>query len=267
MRGGSNVHRPSRQRPYPWVFFEEERMRILLVDHDVATAQTLRVSLEQHGYIVDLATRSDAGEEAAMVDHHDVVVLVGDPAGLDAARMCRELRQQKLRTPILVLSTPGSTAAKIAGLDAGADDCLSRPFQLDELLARLRSLLRRSQSSEGRVLRAGRLMMDLHEHRITSDGALIRLSAKEFALLEFLMRNPRRLLTRTMISESVWDMNYEASSNVIDVYISSLRRKIRFDGALPHIETVIGCGYRFVDGVEVGEAGETLTQRERTLSS
>ena len=99
--------------------------------------------------------------------------------------------------------------------------------------------------------------MDLHEHRVTSAGVRIKLSAKEFALLEFLMRNPRRLLTRTMISESVWDMNYEASSNVIDVYISSLRRKIHVDGELPHIETVIGCGYRFVDADEVGEASET----------
>jgi DNA-binding response OmpR family regulator len=228
-------------------------MRILLVDHDVATARTLRVSLEQHGYSVDVATSTDAGEEAAIVDHHDVVVLVGDPAGLDAARTCRELRQQKLRTPIRVLSTPGSTAAKVAGLDAGADDCLGSPFQLDELLARLRSLLRRSQSSEGSVLRAGRLTMDLHEHRVTASGVRLKLSAKEFALLEFLMRNPRRLLTRTRISESVWDMNYEASSNVIDVYISSLRRKLHVDGELPLIETVIGCGYRFVDADEIGE--------------
>lgn len=238
--------------PIQRISCEEDIMRILLVDHDVAMAQTMRVTLTQHGYIVDVATRSETGAEAAIVDHHDVVVLVGDPAGLDAARLCRELRQQKLRTPILVLSPTDSTAAKVAGLDAGADDCLSKPFQLDELLARLRSLLRRSQSSEGSVLRVGRLTMDLHEHRVTSSGVQLRLSAKEFALLEFLMRNPRRLLTRTMISESVWDMNYEASSNVIDVYISMLRRKIRFDGALPHIETVIGCGYRFVDAAGVG---------------
>lgn len=228
-------------------------MRILLIDHDLTTARTLEVSLEQHGYSVDLATTTDAGEEAAIVDHHDVVVLIDKTPGLDAAATCRELRQQKLRAPILVLSTPGATAARVACLDAGADDCLGFPFQLDELLARLRSLLRRSQPAEGSVLRCGALVMDLHEHRVTSGGVRLKLSAKEFALLEFLMRNPRRLLTRTMISESVWDMNYEASSNVIDVYVSSLRRKIDVDGSHRHIETVIGCGYRFVDPDEVGD--------------
>jgi len=228
-------------------------MRILLIDHDLATARTLQVSLEQHGYSVDVATTTDAGEEAALVDYHDVVVLVDKSPGLDGASLCRELRQQKLRAPILILSTPGATTARVACLDAGADDCLGAPFHLDELLARLRSLLRRSQSAEGSVLRCGELVMDLHEHRVTSGGVRLKLSAKEFALLEFLMRNPRRLLTRTMISESVWDMNYEASSNVIDVYVSSLRRKIDADGSRRHIETVIGSGYRFVDPDEVGE--------------
>lgn len=229
-------------------------MRILVIDHDVAAARTLQVGLEQHGYSVDVATSTEAGEEAAVVDHHDLVLLVDQRGGLDGVRTCRELRQQKLRAPILILSTPGSTAAKIAGLDAGADDCLTAPFQMDELLARLRGLLRRSQSSEGSILRSGELVMNLHEHRVTLAGARLKLSAKEFALLEFLMRNPRRLMTRTMISESVWDMNYEASSNVIDVYVSSLRRKIDVVGGRPHIETVIGCGYRFVDADEPEQA-------------
>jgi DNA-binding response OmpR family regulator len=121
---------------------------------------------------------------------------------------------------------------------------------MDELLARLRSLLRRSQASGGAILQSGSLVMNLPEHRVLLAGVVVKLSAKEFALLEYMMRNPRRLLTRTMISESVWDMNYDANSNVIDVYVSSLRRKV--DNALPrvHIETVIGCGYRFLDPAE-----------------
>lgn len=223
-----------------------EHVRILLIDHEPGAAQTLKVSLEQHGYSVDATTDADAGEEAAIVDHHDVVLLVAQRGGLDGVRTCRDLRQQGLRAPILILSNPGSTSTMIAGLDAGADDCMNSPFQMDELLARLRSMLRRSQSSEGSILQSGDLVMNLHEHRVTLAGTRLKLSAKEHALLEYMMRNPRRLLTRTMISESVWDMNYDANSNVIDVYVSSLRRKIDV-GDRKHIETVIGSGYRFID--------------------
>jgi DNA-binding response OmpR family regulator len=168
----------------------------------------------------------------------------------DGVELCRQLRRQKVATPILMLSALSSTEDKVAGLDAGADDYLTKPFQLDELLARLRSLLRRAQATEGAMLRSGDIVMDLHERRITIRGATVKLSVKEFALLEYMMRNPRRLLTRTMISESVWDMNYEPSSNVIDVYVSSLRRKIDLDAKLPRIETVIGSGYRFIDHSE-----------------
>ena len=120
------------------------------------------------------------------------------------------------------------------------------------------TLLRRAQATEGAVLRSGDLVMDLHEHRVTQGGVAVKLSAKEFALLEYFLRNPRKLLTRTMISESVWDMNYESSSNVIDVYVSSLRRKIDRGSPLPHIETVIGSGYRFLDHPEPTTAPEQV---------
>jgi DNA-binding response OmpR family regulator len=225
-------------------------MRILLIEDNPKLSETIRIGLEQQGYSVDAVHSAADGDEVAVIERHDLNILdVMLPDG-DGVELCRQLRRQKVATPILMLSALSSTEDKVAGLDAGADDYLTKPFQLDELLARLRSLLRRAQATEGAMLRSGDIVMDLHERRITIRGATVKLSVKEFALLEYMMRNPRRLLTRTMISESVWDMNYEPSSNVIDVYVSSLRRKIDLDAKLPRIETVIGSGYRFIDHSE-----------------
>jgi DNA-binding response OmpR family regulator len=232
-------------------------MRVLLVDPGAARARALQLGLQQHGYSVDVALSANAGDEAAVVDHHDLIVLVGEIEGFDAARLCRELRRQHVAVPILILAAEASTAAKIAGLDAGADDYLAGANPLPELLARLRSLLRRATASEGSILRSGDLVMNLAEHRVTLAGVPVKLSAKEHALLEFMMRNPRRLLSRAMIGASVWDMNFESSSNVIDVYVSALRRKIDLDPARPRIETVIGCGYRYVDPDEAGDVVES----------
>lgn len=225
-------------------------MRILLIEPDALLAAPMQRGLQQQGYSVDVAHTVAAGDEAALVERHDLIVVVSNPGAIDGVRLCKSLRRQKVAAPILLLSDSTATAAKVAGLDAGADDYLDRSLAMDELLARVRSLLRRTQASEGSVLRSGSLEMNLDEHRVTLHGAQVRLSAKEFALLEYMMRNRRRLLTRTMISESVWDMNYASSSNVIDVYVSSLRRKVDRDPARPRIETVIGCGYRFVDADE-----------------
>lgn len=222
-------------------------MRILIIEDNERLALAIKASLEQQGYAIDIASDAAAGSEAAIVEHFDAIVLdVMLPDG-DGLQLCREVRRQKVTTPILMLSALGSTDDKVAGLDAGADDYLSKPFEVDELLARLRSMFRRSQASEGILLRSGNLEMDLREHRVSLGGTNVKLSAKEFALLEYMMRNPKRLLTRTMISESVWDMNYESGSNVIDVYVSSLRRKIDRGTPKPRIETVIGSGYRFVE--------------------
>lgn len=233
-------------------------MRILLIEDNAKLAQAIKASLEQHGYSVDVASNADEGDEAAVVDHHDVIILDVMLPDRDGMQLCRELRRQKVTTPILMLTVLSSTADKVAGLDAGADDYLTKPFQTEELLARLRSLLRRSMATEGAVLRSGELEMNLIEHRVAQRGVALKLSAKEFALLEYMMRNPRKLLTRSMISESVWDMNYESSSNVIDVYVSSLRRKIDRGSPRPHIETVIGSGYRFLDHSEPTTAPERV---------
>ena len=229
-------------------------MRILIIDDNVMLAQSTKVGLEQHGHVVSLASTVDEGDEIASVNHYDAIILdvmLGDHDGVE---LCRQLRRRRVATPILMLTVMGATKDKVRGLDAGADDYLTKPFQMEELVARLRSLMRRSQATEGAKLRAGNLVMDLHEHRVTADGVSVKLTAKEFALLEYFMRNPRKLLTRTMIGESVWDMNYESSSNIIDVYVSNLRRKIDTGAVKPLIETVIGSGYRFATPPEPSEA-------------
>ncbi len=220
-------------------------MRILIIKDNTRLTENLEHALEQQGYTLDVARSAAEGDEFAVVEHHDLIILdIMVPSRSDV-ELCRALRRQHVASPILVISALNSTADIVACLDAGADDYLLKPFHSDELLARLRSLLRRGKASENAVLRSGDLVMNLQERHVALSGVTLKVTSKEFALLEYMMRNPRRLLTRTMISESVWDMNYESGSNVIDVYVCSLRRKIDLDPKHPLIETVVGAGYRF----------------------
>ena len=161
----------------------------------------------------------------------------------DGFQVCRNLRRRRISTPILILTALSATGDKVAGLDAGADDYLQKPFEFDELLARVRALLRRGQAKEASKLKFDDLEMDLLSRTVTRAGQQIRLTAKEFALLEYLMRYPNRLLTRTSIGEHVWDMNFDSESNVIDVYVSMLRRKMDKGFSRRLIHTVIGAGY------------------------
>lgn len=220
-------------------------MRILLCDDDPKLVSALDQDLRSQGHVVDSAGTCAEAEDLAAGDCYGLVVLDRMLPDGDGASTCRALRTMGLDTPVLILSGLGETDQRVLGLDAGADDYLSKPFELTEFHARVRALLRRRTSSEATVLRYADLSLDLIERRAQRGDAIYELTGKEFALLEFLMRSPDRVLTKAEIAEGVWDVRCESSSNVVEVYISALRKKIdrRHDPVLIH--TVVGTGYRF----------------------
>ena len=220
-------------------------MRILIVEDNPKMAAAVQRGLTEHGYAVDVSHTGFDGEEMAVTTEYDLILLdlmLPDRDGID---VCRNLRRRKVATPSIMLTALSATEEKIDGLDAGADDYLTKPFEFDELLARVRAILRRGEASESRTLKHDDLELDLYTRRMKRGEHAHELSNKEFALLEYLMRNPDRVLSRTQIGEKVWDMNFEASSNVIDVYISSLRKKVDRFQERELIHTVKGAGYRF----------------------
>lgn len=221
-------------------------MQALVISCDASSPAAIRDVLDRSGCRAEFVPVSVDMVAIVGGGRYDVVVIDAAPAEASASTLCRELRRSKSGTPILVLMGTDSSVARIAALDAGADDCLAKPFVADELAARLRCLMRRSKGALPTILRAGDLELNIDEHHFVKDGVPVKLSAKEFALLEFMMRNPNKLLTRSMISESVWDMNYDMGSNVIDVYVSSLRRKVDRGRSERCIQTVVGSGYRFL---------------------
>lgn len=218
-------------------------MRILVIEDNPKMASLIKKGLTEQGYAVDAAHTGHDGEYMAAGEAYDAVVLDLMLPDEDGLIVCRNLRRRGVHTPILMLTALASTQDKVAGLDAGADDYLTKPFEFEELVARLRALLRRGQAGEAAVLKFEDIEADLLKRTVTRGGQKIRLTAKEFAVLEYFLRNPDRLLSRTTLGEHVWDMNFEPESNVIDVYVSMLRRRIDKDFERKLIHTVIGAGY------------------------
>jgi DNA-binding response OmpR family regulator len=218
-------------------------MRFLVVEDNERLAELVKRGLEEHGYTVDTTTSGRAGEELAVKGRYDVIILDLMLPDHDGVEICRNLRRRGISTPILMLTALAATEEKVTGLEAGADDYLTKPFDLEEFIARVRALLRRAQSAEGGKLRFGGIELDLVGRRVTRDGQRVDLTTKEFALLEYFMRNPERVLTRTNIGERVWDLLYQDESNVIEVYVSRLRSKIDKGFDKPLIHTVVGTGY------------------------
>ena len=218
-------------------------MRILLVEDEIKMARAVRRGLEQEGYAVDaVADGEDALHRALYVDYDAIVLDVMLP-GKDGSAVCRELRAKGRWAPVLMLTARDGVEDRIRGLDAGADDYLVKPFSFGELLARLRALVRRGAAERPTALSAEDVVLDPAAHTVTRDGEPVDLSAKEFALLEFLLRHAGEVLSRTRILEHVWDVNYDGFSNVVDVYIGYLRKKLEVPFDRPFIRTVRGVGY------------------------
>jgi two-component system response regulator MprA len=219
-------------------------MRIMVVDDEPAVRESLRRALSLEGYDVDLA--ADGAEALEAIGTHadpDAILLDVLMPHVDGLEVARRLRARGLRTPILMLTARDEVRDRVAGLDAGADDYVVKPFALEELLARVRALLRRTDAGAGDVLRYADLELDPRSHEARRDGEPIELTRTEFSLLELFMVNPRQVLTRSVIFERVWGYDFGYGSNSLDVYIGYLRRKTEAGGRPRLIQTVRGVGY------------------------
>jgi DNA-binding response OmpR family regulator len=219
-------------------------VRILLVEDNRRVSNAIKVSLVESGYAVDTAYTGIDGEELAEITPYDAIILdimLPEKNGLE---VCRDLRKKRVNAPILMLTARDAVEDRVAGLDSGADDYLSKPFAIQELHARLRALLRREADDKSGQMRLGNLVLDPATHYVQRGGQPIELTPKEYALLEYFMRNPNRLITREMAESHIWSYDFQTTSNVIDVYIRRLRRKIDDPFADKLFETVRGAGYR-----------------------
>jgi DNA-binding response OmpR family regulator len=221
-------------------------MRVLVVEDDRKVADFIQRGLEQEGYAVDvLSEGTSAGEQAAVIDYDAVVLDVMLP-GRSGFQVLRDVRARKPSLPVLILTAKGSIEERVAGLNAGADDYMAKPFALVELSARLRAILRRGAPREN-VLRLADLEVDTVSRLVRRGGRKIDLKPKECALLEYLMRNAGRPMTKSLIIEHVWDIHFDAVSNVVEVHVNSLRNKIDKGFSVPLIHTVRGVGYVMAD--------------------
>jgi two-component system OmpR family response regulator len=219
-------------------------MRVLIVEDEVKMASLMRRGLRDDGMAADVAIKGEDAMWMAAATEYDAIVLDVMLPGMDGFSVCRRLREEGVWSPVLMLTARDSVEDRIAGLDGGADDYLTKPFSFAELLARLRALSRRGPVERPTVLSAGDLHLDPSAKRVWRGSTDIGLSAKEFALLETFMRRPGRLLDRYQLLEHAWDYAYENRSNVIDVYVRYLREKIDRPFGVSSIETVRGAGYR-----------------------
>ncbi|MFZ2152505.1 MAG: response regulator transcription factor [Microgenomates group bacterium] len=221
-------------------------MRILVIEDEHRIAQSIKKGLEQEHYAVDVAYDGLDGYDLATTEEYDLILLDLMLPSKDGLSICRDLRGQKINIPILMLTARGQTDDKITGLDAGADDYLTKPFSFDELLARIRALCRRPAPALSTVLAVGDLTLDTTNYLVTRRGVNIKLSGKEYSLLEFFMRHPHQILRKERIIGHVWDYDSDILPNTVEVYIKNLRHKI--DTPFPHqkplFTTIRGFGYR-----------------------
>jgi two-component system, OmpR family, response regulator len=219
-------------------------MKLLLVEDDGALVAAVARGLRAAGFAVDTAGTAAECLGLLRLNEYDVLVLDLGLPDVDGLTLLQRFRARELATPVLVLTARGEVTDRVAGLDAGADDYLQKPFAFPELLARLRALLRRGVPIAATILRVADLELDPAHFAVRRRGQVLSLTAKEFAILEYFMRHAGELVTRTMLLESCWDSSYDGLSNLVDVHISRLRRKVDLPGARPLLHTVRGAGFR-----------------------
>ena len=218
-------------------------MRILLVEDDQKIASFIKRGLMEEHYTVDITFDGVEADYLAEVNNYDMLILDLMLPGKDGVSVCKDLRDKKINVPILMLTAKGSVKDRVLGLDTGADDYLTKPFAFEELLARVRALLRRNSINKTTTLRIDDLELDQLTHKVKRAGKEIELSNREYNLLEYLMLNANQIVTRTMLYEHIWDINYDTFTNIIDVYINYLRNKIDKGFSRKLIHSVRGVGY------------------------
>ncbi len=218
-------------------------MRILVIEDEKKVATFIKKGLVEEHYAVDTAFDGEEGLYLSEINEYDLIVLDLMIPKIDGFGVLKKIRERKNNVPILVLTAKDSIDDTVRGLDAGCDDYLTKPFAFAELLARIRALLRRDKKEKESVLRIADLSLSIVTHKVMRQGKEIELTSKEYALLEYFMRNPEKVLTRTMISEHVWDYHFDSNTNVIDVYVNYLRKKIDKDFDPKLIHTIRGIGY------------------------
>lgn len=219
-------------------------MKILVVEDEKKVANFLRKGLQEEGYAVDLADNGQDGLYLATDKEYDLIILDIYLPKLDGIAVLKKLREERVATPVLLLTVRATIEDKVLGLNSGADDYLTKPFAFDELIARVRALLRRGAGGiEDSVLRFADVSLDLARHTVTRGSRKIELTLKEFSLLEYLMRNAGRVVTRAMITDHVWNHDFDTGTNVVDVYVNYLRKKIDAESEARLIHTVRGVGY------------------------
>ena len=222
-------------------------MRILLVEDEKKVASFIKKGLEEEFYSVDAAYDGKEGLQLALTEDYDLIILDVMLPFKNGFTVLQELREEKVSIPVLFLTAKDTLSDKVQGLDAGADDYLPKPFAFEELLARVRALLRRGTSEKNLILKVLDLSLDTQTHTVTRNNTIVQLTPKEYSILEYLLRNKNRVISRTMLSEHVYDYHFDSDTNVIDVYINKLRNKIDkgFDSQIIH--TVRGVGYIIKD--------------------
>lgn len=220
-------------------------MKILVVEDEHKIAQAIKKGLEQETYAVDLAFDGSEGLDLALGEEYDLVILDRLLPKLDGLEICKKVRAEGIHTPILILTARGQTQDKVEGLDAGADDYLTKPFAFEELLARIRALVRRPADNLGTTLKVRDLELNTNSYEVMRDGKKIQLSSKEYALLEYLMRHPNKILSKDQLINHVWNYEADILPNTVEVYIGYLRNKIDKPFKKPNlIQTIRGFGYK-----------------------